>query len=322
MILVVGGAGYIGSHFVEELINEKEVIVLDNLSTGHRQFVHEQAQFIEGNLGDEQLLHSIFSEYKIDAVVHFAASSLVGESVVNPIKYYDNNVSSTLVLLKTMMNHGVKKFIFSSTAATYGIPSVDIITEGTPTNPINPYGRSKLMIEWILQDFAKSYDLDYVILRYFNAAGAHADGRIGEKHSPETHLIPIIIEHLLGIRETISVFGNDYPTEDGTCVRDYIHVTDLAKAHLLALHALLENQVKEEVFNLGNGSGYSVMEVIRTCEVITKKNASIVMEERRDGDPATLVASSEKISEMLGWKPTHNLDSIVETAWNWHSKRK
>lgn len=321
MILVVGGAGYIGSHFVEELIKEKEVLVLDNLSTGHRQFVHEQAQFIEGSLGDEQLLHSIFNKYKIDAVVHFAASSLVGESVVNPIKYYENNVSATLILLKTMMSHGVKKFIFSSTAATYGIPNVDIIKEDTPTNPINPYGRSKLMMEWMLQDFAKSYDLDYVILRYFNAAGAHVNGRIGENHSPETHLIPIILEHLLDIRKTISVFGNDYPTEDGTCVRDYIHVTDLANAHLLALHTLLENQVKREVFNLGNGSGYSVMEVIRTCEEITKKHASIVMEERRDGDPATLVASSEKITKMLGWEPAYNLASIVETAWKWHSSR-
>lgn len=320
MILVVGGAGYIGSHFVEELINEHEVLVLDNLSTGHRFLLNEQAKFIKGNLGDEQLLNHIFSTYKIDAVIHFAASSLVAESVENPMKYYENNVSATITLLKTMISHGVKKFIFSSTAATYGIPSEDIITEETPLNPINPYGRSKLMIEWMLQDFAKSYDLQYVILRYFNAAGAHVNGRIGENHSNETHLIPIILENLLDIRKTISIFGNDYPTEDGTCIRDYIHVTDLAHAHVLSLHALLENKLKNEVFNLGNGSGYSVMEVIKTCEDVTKKSASIIMEERRIGDPAILVASSEKIRLVLGWEPKYNLVSIIETAWKWHSR--
>ena len=321
MILVVGGAGYIGSHFVEELIYEKEVLVLDNLSTGHREFVHEKAQFMEGNLGDEQLLHNIFSNYKIDAVVHFAASSLVGESIVNPLKYYENNVNATFILLKTMLSYGVKKFIFSSTAATYGMPSVDIIKEDAPTNPINPYGKSKLIIEWMLDDFAKSYNLDYVILRYFNAAGAHINGRIGENHTPETHLLPLILEHLLGSRDSISVFGSDYPTEDGTCIRDYVHVTDLAKAHLLSLHALLENKLKREVFNLGNGSGYSVMEVISTCERVVQKKAIIQIEERRAGDPAKLVASSDKIMKILGWRPEHDILSIIETAWKWHSNR-
>ncbi|QFF97994.1 UDP-glucose 4-epimerase GalE [Psychrobacillus glaciei] len=321
MILVVGGAGYIGSHFVEELIKEQEVLVLDNFSTGHKHLLNEKAQFIEGNLGDEQLLNDIFSNYKINAVIHFAASSLVGESVLNPMKYYENNVSATITLLKVMMEHHVKKFIFSSTAATYGIPTTDFITEETAINPINPYGKSKLMVEWMLEDFSKSYGLSYVILRYFNAAGAHVNGRIGENHSPETHLIPIVLEHLLGIRESISVFGNDYPTEDGTCIRDYIHVTDLANAHLLSLNALLENKIHTDVFNLGNGSGYSVMEVIKTCEDVTKKSASIVIEARRTGDPSRLVASSEKITATLGWKPVFDLVSIVETAWKWHSSR-
>lgn len=321
MILVIGGAGYIGSHFVEELVNEQEVIVLDNLSTGHRYLLNENVKFIEGNLGDVNLLNDIFSNYQIDAVIHFAASSLVGESVINPIKYYENNVSATFNLLQTMIAYDVKKFIFSSTAATYGIPNTDLITERTGTNPINPYGKSKLMVEWMLEDFSKSYGLSYVILRYFNAAGAHENGRIGESHSPETHLIPIILEHLLGKRETIAVFGNDYPTEDGTCIRDYIHVTDLANAHLLSLNALLKNEVETEMFNLGNGAGYSVMEVIKACEEVTSEKATVVIENRREGDPAKLVASSEKIKMMLGWTPEYNLSSIVETAWKWHSSR-
>ena len=319
MILVVGGAGYIGSHFVEELVNDQEVIVLDNLSTGHYYLLNEKVKFIEGNLGDRNILNFIFSTYQIDAVIHFAASSLVGESVINPIKYYGNNVCATFNLLETMIEHNVKKFIFSSTAATYGIPNTDIITERAVTNPINPYGRSKLMIEWMLEDFSKSYGFSYVILRYFNAAGAHENGRIGENHSPETHLIPIIMEHLLGIRANIAVFGNDYPTEDGTCIRDYIHVTDLANAHLLSLNALLKNEIQSETFNLGNGSGFSVMEVIKMCEKVTSRRAKVKTENRREGDPAKLVASSEKIKSMLGWTPKHDLSSIVETAWKWHS---
>lgn len=321
MILVIGGAGYIGSHFVEELVNEQETIVLDNLSTGHRNLLNDKVKFIEGNLGDIDLLNEIFSTYQIEAVIHFAASSLVGESVINPIKYYGNNVSATFNLLQTMIAHGVNKFIFSSTAATYGIPNTDLITESTDTNPINPYGRSKLMVEWMLEDFSKSYGLSYVVLRYFNAAGAHENGRIGENHSPETHLIPIVLEHLLGKRKSIAVFGNDYPTEDGTCIRDYIHVTDLANAHLLSLNALLKNELESEIFNLGNGTGYSVMEVIKACEEVTLKKATVVMENCREGDPAKLIASSEKIRTILGWTPKHNLSSIVKTAWKWHSSR-
>ena len=320
MILVVGGAGYIGSHFVEELINEKEVLVLDNLSTGHRNSVHKNAGFIEGSLGDAQLLDTIFNNYRIEAVIHFAAFSLVGESVINPIKYYENNVSSTLVLLEAMVKHGINKIIFSSTAAIYGTPNVDLITEKTPSNPISPYGRSKLMIEWMLQDFAKSYDLHYVILRYFNAAGAHPSGRIGENHTPETHLIPLVLEHLLGSRDNIFVYGKDYPTVDGSCIRDYIHVSDLADAHLQSLNALLDYRVKNEIFNLGTGLGYSVLEVINACENVTKQKASIIIKERRDGDPAKLVAEAKKIEELIGWKPKFSLNSIVETAWKWHSK--
>jgi len=318
VILVVGGAGYIGSHFVEELVAIHDVLVLDNLSTGHAYLVNKKAEFIKGDFGDEQLLDKLFNDYKIEAVVHFAASSLVGESIENPVKYYDNNVKATLILLKMMMNYNVKKFIFSSTAATYGIPQRELITEETAPAPINPYGRTKLMIEWMLQDFAESEDLKYVILRYFNAAGAHSNGRIGEVHDPETHLIPIVLQHLLGKREEISIYGNDYPTIDGTCIRDYVHVTDLASAHLLALEAVIKNEISAETFNLGNGNGYSVLDIINKCENITKRRAKIRISERRVGDPARLVASSAKIEKTLGWKPKYDLTEIVQTAWNWH----
>lgn len=322
MILVVGGAGYIGSHLVKELVKTREVIVLDNLSTGHRWAVDERAQFMEGNLGNEADLESLFSTYEIEAVMHFAANSLVGESVIDPVKYYENNVAATLTLLKTMMKYKVKKFIFSSTAATYGIPSVEIITEETITNPINPYGRSKLMIEHILADYAHAYDMEYIVLRYFNAAGAYETAEIGESHNPETHLIPIILKHLLGERESISVFGSDYDTEDGTCIRDYIHVTDLANAHIKALHSLLNNETKTETYNLGNGLGYSVKEVINTCERVTGKKANVVMAERRIGDPARLVASSEKIHRELDWKAECSLEEIITSAWKWHQNSK
>ncbi|TYR78859.1 UDP-glucose 4-epimerase GalE [Priestia megaterium] len=318
MILVIGGAGYIGSHLVKELVKTNEVVVLDNLSTGHRWAIDERATFVEGNLGNETDLDHIFSTYDIQAVMHFAANSLVGESVVDPLKYYENNVSATLTLLKTMVKHHVKKFIFSSTAATYGIPTVDIITEDTATHPINPYGRSKLMIEQILADFAHAYELEYVILRYFNAAGAYETAEIGERHDPETHLIPIILQHLLGEREHISVFGSDYDTEDGTCIRDYIHVTDLAHAHLLALQVLLDGKKKTATYNLGNGLGYSVKEVIKTCERVTGKKANVIMANRRAGDPARLVASSDKIYQELGWKAQFSLEQIIQSAWKWH----
>ncbi|RNF39529.1 UDP-glucose 4-epimerase GalE [Planococcus salinus] len=319
-ILVCGGAGYIGSHTVKELIGKYEVVILDNLTTGFPYLVNENAAFVEGDLGDEAVLDRVFTEYNIDAVFHFAANSLVGESVQEPIKYYSNNVSATLVLLEKMVEHGVKNFIFSSTAATYGIPDTDFITEQTSNDPINPYGRSKLMVEQMLADIARATDLRYVILRYFNAAGAHESGEIGESHNPETHLIPIVLQHLLGQREKIAVFGTDYDTPDGTCVRDYIHVTDLASAHILAYEGLVSRKVSNEVFNLGNGAGYSVSEIIRVCERVSGKTATVEYVERRPGDPATLVASSDKINKALGWRPQFNLEEIISSAWRWHSK--
>lgn len=320
MILVVGGAGYIGSHFVKELIKTKEVVILDNLSTGHRGFIHNRATFFEGDLGNPTLLESIFSKNKIDAVIHFAANSLVGESVTDPYKYYNNNVAGTLMLLNMMIKYDVKKFIFSSTAATYGIPSVEIIDESCMTNPINPYGRSKLIVEQIIEDFSKAYGLNYIVLRYFNAAGAHESSDIGEDHNPETHLIPIVLEHLLGSRDSIQIYGNNYDTPDGTCIRDYIHVTDLARAHMLALDALLNKTKKTATYNLGTGKGYSVKEIIDMCEKVTCKIANRVYSDRRAGDPARLVASYEKIQNELGWEPTYTLEQIIQTAWNWHQK--
>ncbi|WP_251548611.1 UDP-glucose 4-epimerase GalE [Neobacillus muris] len=322
MILVVGGAGYIGSHLVKELVEKEEVVVLDNLSTGHRESVDSRAIFVKGDLGNEEDLDMIFKSYPIKAVMHFAANSLVGESVTDPLKYYENNVAATLTLLKVMTKFKVKNFIFSSTAAAYGIPTVEMIDETTPTAPINPYGHSKLMVEQILADFSKAYGLHYVVLRYFNAAGAHESGVIGESHDPETHLIPIILQQLLGQREKISVFGSDYDTKDGTCIRDYIHVTDLAAAHILALEALLEGKKTAEVYNLGNGLGFSVKEVIETCEKVTGKQANVEMADRRAGDPARLVASSAKIDSELGWKAQRNLEKIIVDAWNWHQNQR
>lgn len=318
MILVVGGAGYIGSHLVEELVKTNEVVVLDNLSTGHERAIDPRAVFVKGDLGNKADLEAVFGNYPIKAVMHFAANSLVGESVVDPLKYYENNVASTLTLLKVMMKYNVKNFIFSSTAATYGIPDADMISEDSPTLPINPYGQSKLMVENILTDFANAYDLRYVVLRYFNAAGASASGKIGEMHDPETHLIPIILQHLLGQREQISVFGDDYETPDGTCIRDYIHVTDLANAHIAALESLLIGQNKAATYNLGNGLGYSVKEVIDTCEKVTGRKANVVMADRRAGDPARLVASADKIHQALGWKAERDLEEIIASAWEWH----
>lgn len=321
MILVVGGAGYIGSHFVKELVKTHDVVVLDNLSTGHRWAVEQRAIFVEGDLGDTETVQQLFDSYTIEAVLHFAAFSLVGESVVDPLKYYENNVAATLNLLKVMQRNGIDKFIFSSTAATYGMANVDLIDENIVTAPINPYGHSKLMVEQMLADFAKSYDLKYVTLRYFNAAGAYETAEIGESHSPETHLIPLVLQHLLGQRDFISVYGADYATSDGTCVRDYIHVTDLAKAHLLALEALLDGTIKTATYNLGNGCGYSVKEIIAMCEQVTGKKANIQYAERRVGDPAKLVASSGKIHLDLGWKAQFDLQAIIESAWAWHQKQ-
>jgi len=319
-ILICGGAGYIGSHTVKELIGKYDVVVLDNFTTGFPYLVDENVTFVNGDLGDEKVLDLVFTKHKIDAVFHFAANSLVGESVEKPLIYYGNNVSSSVTLLKKMVEHKVGKFIFSSTAATYGIPNTELITEETVTNPINPYGRSKLMVEQILADVAHAHDLKYVVLRYFNAAGAHESGEIGESHEPESHLIPIVLQHLLGQRDKISVFGTDYDTADGTCVRDYIHVTDLANAHVLAYEGLVNGDVSNEVYNLGNGAGYSVQEIIEVCEKVSKKSAVVEYTDRRPGDPAVLVAASEKINKALGWKPKYQLEEIIESAWRWHSQ--
>ncbi|WP_203339178.1 UDP-glucose 4-epimerase GalE [Planococcus beijingensis] len=319
-ILVCGGAGYIGSHTVKELVDTYEVVVLDNLTTGFESLIDERATFVKGDLGDGAVLDRIFTDHAIDAVFHFAANSLVGESVENPLKYYRNNVSATLVLLEKMIEHNVKRFIFSSTAATYGIPDTEMITEETANKPINPYGRSKLMVEQILADIAHVHDFQYVVLRYFNAAGAHESGTIGESHDPESHLIPIVLQHLLGQREKISVFGTDYDTADGTCVRDYIHVTDLARAHILSYEGMAKGEIANETYNLGNGAGYSVNEIIKACEAISKRQATIEYVDRRAGDPATLVASSTKIAAALGWKPAFDLEAIISSAWAWHSK--
>lgn len=319
MILVVGGAGYIGSHAVKLLLDQGyRVVVFDNLSTGHREAVDPRAMFVQGELGNREALENLFSQYSFEGVMHFAAHIQVGESVTDPFKYYRNNVSSTLTLLSVMLQYGVKKLIFSSTAAVYGLPDADVIQEELPASPINPYGRSKWMVEQILQDFSHAYGLEYVALRYFNAAGAHESGEIGEDHDPETHLIPVILQHLLGLREKITVFGTDYPTHDGTCIRDYIHVVDLVEAHIFALRALLDSRVKNEAFNLGTGHGYSVKEVIDMCERVTGKQVTAEYGARRAGDPSRLVASYDKIHRDLGWKPKYNLEDIIRTAWNWH----
>lgn len=317
-VLVAGGAGYIGSHTVIQLIEAKEdVVVLDNLQKGHRQAVLG-GKFYEGDLRDSAVLDKVFTENKIDAVIHFAADSLVGESVTDPLKYYNNNVVSTLHLLTKMNEHGVKKIVFSSTAATYGEPENIPIREGDKTVPTNPYGETKLAVEKALRWADEAYGIKYVSLRYFNAAGAHKDGQIGEDHSPETHLIPIVLSAALGKRAHVSIFGTDYDTGDGTCVRDYIHVTDLAQAHVLALYKL-RSKNQSDIYNLGNGKGFSVKEVIQCAREVTGVNIKEVVSERRAGDPAVLIASSERIFKDLKWNPKYNdLKTIIETAWKWH----
>ncbi|URM33421.1 UDP-glucose 4-epimerase GalE [Cytobacillus firmus] len=322
MILVIGGAGYIGSHIVKELLEQgRDVIVLDNLTTGKRDAVDPRAELIEADLSDRKVLKELFQSKPIEAVMHFAANSLVGESVNKPYKYYENNVGKTIILLEEMKEANINNFVFSSTAAVYGIPETDLISEDLATKPINPYGRSKLMVEHILEDAFQAHGLNYVTLRYFNAAGAYHTGEIGESHDPETHLIPIILGHLLGERESISVFGTDYPTQDGTCIRDYIHVSDLASAHILAVDALIDKKVDRRVYNLGNGAGYSVKEVIEACQEVTGIQANVVESPRRAGDPAVLVASSKKIRDELNWAAKYDLNAIISSAWNWHKNR-
>ncbi|MEY2194322.1 UDP-glucose 4-epimerase GalE [Neobacillus sp. BF23-41] len=323
MILVTGGAGYIGSHVVRDLADRGySVLVIDNLTTGHIEAVDKRAIFIQGDVGDPKLLERIFKTYSIQAVMHFAASCLVGESVVNPLKYYQNNVVETVRLLQKMNEYHIKHFIFSSTCATYGIPNQSTIHEKLPTNPINPYGKSKLMVETMLNSNSDSDDLNYIALRYFNVAGAYHSGEIGEDHDPETHLIPNILRHLQGKSPYIEIFGDDYATPDGTCIRDYIHVTDLSAGHILALEYLLKNQGQKtaEIFNLGNERGVSVLEMINLCEQVAGAKANVKIQPRRKGDPPQLVASSQKIRGVLGWAPRYDIKSTIETAWNWHQK--
>lgn len=319
MILVTGGAGYIGSHTVRELRERgMDVVVYDNLSTGHIESIGD-TPFVKGDLFDVELLRKTFREYGVDSVIHFAAYSLVGESMVNPAKYYHNNVAGTLALLDAMLAENVKYLVFSSSAATYGDCGDGLITENSPQNPTSVYGQTKLMMEQFMQDYDKAYGMKYVALRYFNAAGAHASGEIGEAHNPESHLIPLILQVSNGKREQINIFGDDYPTHDGTCIRDYIHITDLADAHIKALE-YLKNGGKSTYYNLGNGNGFSVKEVIDTVEKVVGSPVKKQVVARRPGDPASLVASSEKIQKELGWKPKYDtLDSIVASAWKWHS---
>lgn len=322
-VLVCGGAGYIGSHTVYELIERgHSVVVVDSLIKGHKAAVHNDAKFYLGDIRDEDFMDKVFKENNIDAVIDFAAFSLVGESVNEPFKYYENNVYGTLKLLEAMERAGVKKIVFSSTAATYGEPENDIIVESDKTNPTNPYGETKLTVEKMLKWADNAYGIKFVALRYFNAAGAHISGKIGEDHSPETHLIPIILQTALGQREKMFIFGDDYDTPDGTCVRDYIHVTDLADAHIKALEKLFKTN-ESGIYNLGNGKGFSVKEVIEKAKKVTGKDFKVEIEARRSGDPSTLIASSEKAIKELGWKPKFNtLDKIIETAWNWHKDHK
>jgi UDP-glucose 4-epimerase len=324
MILVTGGAGYIGSHATKVLKeNGYEVIVLDNLVYGHQEIVEDVlgVKLIVGDIGDYQLVSQIFADYPISAVMNFAAYTYVGESITDPRKYYRNNVMKTLSLLEAMVDASIKKFVFSSTCATYGLPQEVPLVETHPQVPINPYGRSKLMVENILADFDHAYGLKSICLRYFNAAGADPSGQLGEDHSPETHLIPLVLLTALGQRDHISVFGSDYPTPDGTCVRDYIHVLDLAEAHLLALK-YLQTHNQSDAFNLGNGNGFSVKEVIDVAKKISDKDFKVKFEDRRPGDPAALIGSAEKAKNLLGWQPSrNNLATIIEHAFEWHKKR-
>lgn len=316
-VLVTGGAGYIGSHTVWELRKRQETAVYDNLSKGHRRAVPADIPFVAGDIREEEKLRNTIEDRRIDTVIHFAADSLVGESMQEPAKYYENNVVGTLALLNTLRKCGVKCLVFSSTAAVYGEPEAWPIREDFQTNPANVYGRTKLVIEGILADYARAYGLRYVSLRYFNAAGAHDSGKLGEDHTPETHLIPLVLKTALGQREAIDIYGTDYPTPDGTCIRDYIHVTDLARAHVLAVEHLQAGG-DCRIYNLGSETGYSVREVIDRAKAITGVDFPVREKERRPGDPAVLVASARRIREELGWEPVYGLDAIIAAAWQWH----
>lgn len=322
-ILVTGGAGYIGSHAVLALKHAGyEVVILDNLVYGHRDIAEKlQVELVVGDTSDRALLDDLFARRPITAVMHFSAYAYVGESVNEPAKYYRNNVIGTLTLLEAMLTASINKFVFSSTCATYGVPQQIPLTEDHPQHPINPYGATKLMVERILADFSAAYNLRSVCFRYFNAAGAHPDGLIGEDHNPETHLIPLVLMTALGKRESVSIYGTDYPTPDGTCIRDYIHVMDLADAHILGLEYLMQGKATA-VFNLGNGNGFSVKQVIDTAKTVTGRDIKVVESDRRAGDPAILVGSSDKARKTLGWQPQYaDLKSIIDHAWRWHQHR-
>ena len=318
-ILVLGGAGYIGSHTAYELIDKGEdVVIADNLQTGYQEAVHPKARFYKGDIRDKAFLDNLFKNEKIDAVIHFAANSLVGESMTKPLKYYDNNLYGTMVLLQSMVENSIDKIVFSYTDATYGEPENIPILESDKTEPTNTYGETKLSMEKMFKWVSKAHNLRYVSLRYFNACGAHISGEIGEAHNPESHLIPIILQVPNGKRESVSIFGDAYPTKDGTCIRDYIHVTDLAQAHILAVEYLRKGN-PSNIFNLGNGIGFSVKEVIDTARKVTNHPIPAVISPRRAGDPAQLIASSEKAKSILGWRPEHaDLEEIIATAWKWH----
>ncbi|KAF5091079.1 UDP-glucose 4-epimerase [anaerobic digester metagenome] len=318
-ILVCGGAGYIGSHVVRVLVERGyQVVVLDNFSTGHLGAVPKEAVIEEGDIRDRVFLGQVFQAHPIDCVMHFCANSLVGESMVEPLKYYHNNVYGTLCLLETMVEQEVTRFVFSSTAAVYGEPEQSPITENSSKKPTNTYGETKLAVEKMLPWLDQAYGLKAMTFRYFNAAGAHPSGEIGEDHNPETHLLPLILKTALGQRDKISIFGENYPTPDGSCIRDYIHVMDIAAAHILGMEKLLAGG-ESNIYNLGDGKGFSVKEVIDRTRAITGKAFAVEIADRRAGDPVELIASSEKAHQELGWKPAHSdLDTIIKTAWKWH----
>ncbi len=320
-ILVCGGAGYIGSHAVHQLIGKgEEVVIVDNLQTGHLDAIHPQAKFYEGDIRSSDVLDKIFTENRIEAVIHFAANSLVGESMEKPLLYFNNNVYGMQMLLEAMKRHRVDKIVFSSTAAVYGEPNRIPIMESDDTIPTNTYGETKLIMEKMMKWVSRAERIRYVSLRYFNAAGALPDGSIGEDHNPETHLIPLILQVPLGKRACITVYGDDYDTPDGTCLRDYIHVIDLADAHVLALDYLRKGG-DSNIFNLGNGRGFSVKEMIEAAKKATGRDIKVVMGNRRMGDPAQLIASSEKAQRILSWKPQYtDVEDVIGTAWNWHQK--
>lgn len=321
-VLVTGGAGYVGSHTVKELSRRGwRVIVFDNLSRGHREAAR-YGDLVEGDLADEKALAELFSRQRIEAVLHFAALAYVGESVADPRRYYEGNVGNTLKLLGAMLDHGVSRFILSSTCAVYGEPERLPLTEDHPLRPINPYGMSKLVIERVLSDYDRAYGLRYISLRYFNAAGADPEGELGERHEPETHLIPRLLLAALGRLESVEIFGADYPTADGTCVRDYVHVSDLATAHARAVEWLLDGG-PSETFNVGTGRGHTVMEVVEACRRVAGRPIEVPVGPRRPGDPAVLVCSNERVRQRLGWEPRFtDLEEIVATAWKWHRRAR